>query len=83
MLGKYVRQRASKDKPAARSIAVLLNLNDDTISNPQTWSTSTHGAITVASVQLAWLPEHPRLQHDVIDPGQTGMRPGFVYLRVM
>jgi N-acetylmuramoyl-L-alanine amidase len=76
VLGKYVRQRASKDKPAARSIAVLLNLNDDTISNPQTWSPSTHGAITVASVQHAWLPEHPRLQHDVIDPGHGGCDQG-------
>ncbi|MGH3084152.1 MAG: hypothetical protein ACRDNP_08860 [Gaiellaceae bacterium] len=47
-----VAERASKDEPAARSIAVLLNPNDDTISNPQAlelvdaWS---HGAARLAA----------------------------------
>jgi carboxylesterase len=83
VLGKYVRQESSSKAPAAASIAVLLNPNDDTISNPRAeelvraWRGRGH------AVQLAWLPKEPVLEHDVIDPGQSWARPDLVYPRLV
>jgi pimeloyl-ACP methyl ester carboxylesterase len=82
VLGKYVRQRSEVEKPVAPEISVLLNPNDDTISNPgaedlvEAWRD--HGR----EVTLYWLPSEPKLEHDVIDPGQPWARPGFVYPRL-
>ena len=82
VLGKYVRQRSEAERPAAPAISVLLNPNDDTISNSsaealvEAWRD--HGR----EVTLSWLPSEPKLQHDVIDPGQPWARPGFVYPRL-
>ena len=79
LLGKYVRQQSSDEEPAAAAISVLLNPNDDTISNPraeelvEAWRD--HGR----AVRLAWLPKAPVLEHDVIDPGQSWARPDLVY----
>ena len=61
---------------------MLLNPNDETISNPsaeelvEAWRD--HGR----EVTLYWLPSMPKLEHDVIDPGQPWARPGFVYPRL-
>jgi pimeloyl-ACP methyl ester carboxylesterase len=83
VLGKYVRHRSAKESPAAGEITVLLNPNDDTISNPQAeelvdaWRDRGH------AVKLVWLPDQPVLGHDIIDPGQDWARPGFVYPRLM
>jgi pimeloyl-ACP methyl ester carboxylesterase len=83
VLGKYVRRHAGKESAAAASITVLLNPNDDTISNPlaedlvRRWRDRGH------PVRLVWLPDRPKLEHDVIDPGQPWARPGFVYPRLM
>jgi pimeloyl-ACP methyl ester carboxylesterase len=83
LLGKYVRQQSSDEKPAAESISLLLNPNDDTISNPRAeelvdaWRDHGH------RVALDWLPKTPVLGHDVIDPGQSWARPALVYPRLM
>ncbi len=82
LLGKYVRQQSSDEEPAAAAISVLLNPNDDTISNPraeelvEAWRD--HGR----AVRFAWLPKAPVLEHDVIDPGQSWARPDLVYPRL-
>jgi len=83
LLGKYVRQQSSKQAPAAATITVLLNPNDDTISNPraeelvEAWRDEGH------PVRLEWLPKTPALGHDVIDPGQPWADPALVYPRLM
>ncbi len=82
ILGKYVRQRSEEDEPAAPEVSVMLNPNDETISNPsaedlvEAWRD--HGR----EVELYWLPSTPKLEHDVIDPGQPWARPEFVYPRL-
>lgn len=83
VLGKYVRERASHERAAARSITVLLNPNDDTISNPQAENLVSRWRDQGHPVRLAWLPKTPKLEHDVIDPGQPWARPGFVYPRLI
>lgn len=83
VLGKYVRQRSDKETPAAKTISVLLNPNDDTISNPRAeelvdaWRGQGH------RVRLDWLPKSPVLGHDVIDPGQPWADPSLVYPKLM
>jgi pimeloyl-ACP methyl ester carboxylesterase len=83
VLGKYVRKRAEAEEPRAPEISVLLNPNDETISNPvaedlvEAWRD--HGR----EVTLYWLPSEPKLEHDVIDPGQPWARPAFVYPRLV
>ena len=83
VLGKYVRQRASKERPSAASITMLLNPNDDTISNPRAEELAEAWRDRGHSVRVAWLPKTPVLGHDVIDPGQSWARPGFVYPRLL
>jgi esterase/lipase len=82
VLGKYVRKRSSDEKPAAASITVLLNPNDDTISNPRAEELVRAWRDHGRPVRLVWLPKRPALGHDVIDPGQPWARPGFVYPRL-
>jgi pimeloyl-ACP methyl ester carboxylesterase len=83
LLGKFVRQQSSETAPAAAAIRVLLNPNDNTISNPRAeelvdaWRAHGH------EVRLAWLPKTPVLGHDVIDPGQPWAQPELVYRRLM
>ena len=83
ILGKYVRKRSEEAEPAAPEISVMLNPNDETISNAraeelvEAWRDHGH------EVTLYWLPSTPKLEHDVIDPGQPWARPGFVYPRVL
>jgi pimeloyl-ACP methyl ester carboxylesterase len=82
VLGKYVRKRSEDVKPRAPEISVMLNPNDKTISNPvaeelvEAWRG--HGR----EITLYWLPAEPKLEHDVIDPGQPWARPAFVYPRL-
>ena len=82
VLGKYVRKRSEEAKPRAPEISVMLNPNDETISNPvaedlvEAWRGHGH------EVTLYWLPAEPKLEHDVIDPGQPWAHPGFVYPRL-
>jgi carboxylesterase len=83
VLGKYVRQQASDEEPAAKTIRVLLNPNDDTISNPRAEELVDAWRDRGRKVGLVWLPKTPVLEHDVIDPGQEWARPGFVYPRLM
>jgi pimeloyl-ACP methyl ester carboxylesterase len=83
ILGKYVRKRSEEAEPAAPVISMMLNPNDETISNSaaedlvESWRD--HGR----EVTLYWLPSRPKLEHDVIDPGQPWARPGFVYPRLL
>jgi pimeloyl-ACP methyl ester carboxylesterase len=83
ILGKYVRKRSEEAQPAAPEISVMLNPNDETISNAraeelvEAWRDHGH------EITLYWLPSTPKLEHDVIDPGQPWARPGFVYPRVL
>ncbi len=83
VLGKYVRQRASDEEPAAKTVRVLLNPNDDTISNPRAEELVDAWREHGRAVGLVWLPKTPVLEHDIIDPGQDWARPGFVYPRLM
>lgn len=82
VLGKYVRQRASHEAPAAKAIEVLLNRNDDTISNTQAENLVKRWRGRGHRVYLYWLPKQPVLGHDVIDPGQSWARPDIVYARL-
>lgn len=83
VLGKYVRKRASREEPAAATITMLLNPNDDTISNPRAEELAQAWRERGRRVRLVWLPKTPVLEHDVIDPGQSWARPGFVYPRLL
>jgi pimeloyl-ACP methyl ester carboxylesterase len=83
VLGKFVRQQSSDEEPAASSIRVLLNPNDDTISNPRAEELVNAWRDHGGAVRLAWLPETPVLGHDVIDPGQPWARPALVDPRLM
>ncbi|HWB56635.1 MAG TPA: alpha/beta fold hydrolase [Gaiellaceae bacterium] len=82
VLGKFVREEAGEEEAAAPEISVMLNPNDETISNPlaedlvERWRAHGH------DVTLYWLPKAPALEHDVIDPGQPWARPAFVYPKV-
>jgi pimeloyl-ACP methyl ester carboxylesterase len=82
VLGKFVREEAGEEEAAAPEISVMLNPNDETISNPlaedlvERWRAHGH------EVTLYWLPKAPALEHDVIDPGQPWARPAFVYPKV-
>ena len=70
VLGKYLRKRASKQEPATGSITVLLNPNDDTISNPRAEELVDAWRDHGRRVRLVWLSRTPVLEHDIIDPGQ-------------
>jgi pimeloyl-ACP methyl ester carboxylesterase len=83
VLGKYVRQQASEREPAAAAVTVLLNPNDDTISNPRAEELADAWRDHGRAVRLVWLPRTPALEHDIIDPGQSWARPGFVYPRLI
>jgi pimeloyl-ACP methyl ester carboxylesterase len=82
VLGKYVRQRSSDEEAATPAITVLLNPNDDTISNPRAKELVAAWRDHGRPVRLVWLPRTPVLGHDVIDPGQSWARPGLVYPRL-
>ncbi len=79
VLGKYVRKRASEEEPAAPEITVMLNPNDETISNPRAEELVEAWRNRDREVTVYWLPPTPKLEHDVIDPGQPWARPRFVY----
>ena len=83
VLGKFVRKRASKQGPTTGSITVLLNPNDDTISNPRAEELVDAWRDHGRRVRLVWLPRTPVLEHDIIDPGQAWARPAFVYPRLV
>jgi pimeloyl-ACP methyl ester carboxylesterase len=82
VLGRYVRDHAGKDEPAAPEISVMLNPNDETISNPLAEDLVDRWRDHGRDVTLYWLPKTPALEHDVIDPGQPWARPAFVYPKV-
>ncbi len=83
LLGKYVRQQSEETGPAATAISMLLNPNDDTISNPRAEELAEEWRDHGREVRLVWLPDKPVLGHDVIDPGQPWADPGLVYPRLM
>jgi esterase/lipase len=83
LLGKYLRQESREQRPAAAMISMLLNPNDDTISNPRAEELVDAWRDRGRRVRLEWLPKTPVLGHDVIDPGQSWARPALVYPRLM
>jgi pimeloyl-ACP methyl ester carboxylesterase len=83
ILGKYVRKRSEEAEPAASEISMMLNPNDDTISNSTAEDLAESWRDHGREVTLYWLPSRPKLEHDVIDPGQPWARPGFVYPRLL
>jgi pimeloyl-ACP methyl ester carboxylesterase len=82
VLGKRVTQDAESRPPGTHSIDVLLNPNDNTISNSRAEHLASAWKRHGADVHVVWLPDRPKLEHDIVDPHQPWARPSFVYPRL-
>ena len=74
-LDVHTRQVEVGEERAHRSVAHLRSVDGEVAQVAQ----RNHGR----EVTLYWLPSRPKLEHDVIDPGQPWARPGFVYPRLL
>ena len=83
VLGRKVARDASTTPPGTTSIDVLLNPNDNTISNPRAEAVASRWRDHGANVRVVWLPRRPKLEHDIVDPHQPWARPAFVYPRLL
>jgi esterase/lipase len=73
-------QRTARATPAAsRSVAIVLNPNDKTISLAPVLALAREWMERGASARVHWLPAALRLPHDIIDPRQPVRRPDIVY----
>lgn len=83
-LGFATRAHAARRPPAARSIVVVTNANDDKVDNAaalrmaQVWRAS--GATDVTHYEF---PAELGLHHDLIDPSEPGARPDVVYPKLV
>ena len=82
-LGKRVAEDADSRRAGASQIVVFLNPNDNTISNPRAEHVARAWLARGADVKTVWLPDTPKLEHDIIDPHQPWARPAFVYPRLI
>jgi alpha-beta hydrolase superfamily lysophospholipase len=83
-LGFATRAHAARRPPAARSIVVVTNANDDKVDNAaalrmvQVWRAS--GATDVTHYEF---PAELKLHHDLIDPDEPDAHPELVYPKLV
>jgi carboxylesterase len=78
-LGKYVLEHDEDEAPIRRSLALVLNDNDETISNPKAEELRDAWRSAGARVALVRLPKSLDLPHDVIDPAEPDQDIAVVY----
>jgi carboxylesterase len=78
-LGKYVLEHDEADAPVRRRLAMVLNHNDETISNAKAEELRAAWRSAGARVPLVWLPKSLGLPHDVIDPAEPDQDIAVVY----
>lgn len=83
-LGLATRAHGARRPPAARSIVVVTNANDDKVDNAaalrmaQVWRAA--GASDVRHYEF---PAELKLHHDLIDPNEPDARPEVVYAKLL
>jgi esterase/lipase len=83
VLGKSVRRQAARERPRVRSLVLVVNPNDDDVSNSVARGVADDWRKQGGAVLVYELPKRPDLGHDIIDPSQPWARPGFVYPRLI
>jgi esterase/lipase len=78
-LGKYVTEHADDDAPVGRQLALVLNDNDETISNTRAEGLRDDWELSGARVALVRFPKSLGMPHDVIDPAQPDQDIAVVY----
>ena len=78
-LGLAVRRQAGKRAPAARSIVIATNQDDDSVDSTLTWETAAIWERDGADVTRFKFPRDTHLPHEMIDPSEPGAMPGLVY----
>jgi esterase/lipase len=78
-LGKYVLEHDEDEAPVRRSLALVLNDDDETISNPKAEELRDAWRSVGARVPLVRLPKSLGLPHDVIDPAEPDQDIAVVY----
>jgi esterase/lipase len=78
-LGKYVVEHADDGAPVRRSLSLVLNDNDHTISNSKAEELRDDWRSAGARMMLVRLPKSLGLPHDVIDPAQPDQDIAVVY----
>lgn len=78
-LGLAVRRQAEKAKPAAASIVVVTNQDDDSVDSVLTARTAAIWERDGADVTRFEFAKDAHLPHEMIDPSEPGAMPGLVY----
>jgi predicted alpha/beta-hydrolase family hydrolase len=78
-LGLAVRRQASMRRPAAGSIVVVTNADDDSVDSTLTSETAAIWERDGADVTRYQFPKEAHLPHEMIDPTEPGAVPGLVY----
>jgi alpha-beta hydrolase superfamily lysophospholipase len=83
-LGFATRAHAGRHPPAARSIVVVTNANDDSVDNAAAVRmASTWRAAGAANLRHFEFPVELKLNHDLIDPNAADARPELVYPKLL
>ena len=78
-LGLAVRRQAGDRKPAAGSIVVVTNQDDNSVDSALTAETAAIWERDGADVSRHVFPRDAHLPHEMIDPTEPGAMPGLVY----
>lgn len=78
-LGLAVRRQAHKNKPAAGSIVVVTNADDDSVDHYVTFETADIWKSDGADLTRFEFPKDAHLPHEMIDPSEPGAVPSLVY----
>ena len=78
-LGLAVRRQAEARRPAAGSIVVVTNADDDSVDSHVTQQTVAIWEHDGADVVRYQFPKDAHLPHEMIDPTEPGAMPGLVY----
>ncbi len=78
-LGLAVRRQARKQPPAAGSIVMVTNAEDDSVDSHVTHETAEIWQRDGANLVRFEFPKDAHLPHEMIDPTEPGAMPGLVY----
>lgn len=78
-LGLAVRRQASAQRPAAGSIVIATNQDDNSVDSTLTAETAAIWERDGADVTRYEFPRDTHLPHEMIDPTEPGAMPGLVY----
>lgn len=78
-LSLEVQARARYEKPAAGSILIITNANDDSVSNPAAGRMAGHWRAAGANLAAYEFPAEMGLPHDLIDPANAEQQVEAVY----